>query len=233
MKTPLVIGAESAMSEHQKMSILSNEVIRRMSNISMDKSQSERTGVVDTFTRELKNSGYSRSKAREIVVCGLLGLERKKKRRKRERQPFHRPAKSTLNKRTVKKLNGKQSWFKPRDEIEEMEKRKENRERETEIAEGWKQGQGTERSISSSFCALHTQQCLSQGTETCGGNNGNLNRNKTEDSREGWNPTQEDISQTKSLGRYRLPERGLPDMPDQRGNRRRERKNMLEEECHI
>ena len=49
MKTPLVIGAESAMSEHQNMSILSNEVIRRMSNISMDKSQSERTGVVDTL----------------------------------------------------------------------------------------------------------------------------------------------------------------------------------------
>ena len=37
MKTPLVIGAESAMSEHQKISILSNEVIRRMSNISSDK----------------------------------------------------------------------------------------------------------------------------------------------------------------------------------------------------
>ena len=30
MKTPLVIGASNAMSEHQKISILSNEVIRRM-----------------------------------------------------------------------------------------------------------------------------------------------------------------------------------------------------------
>ena len=132
MKTPLVIGAESAMSEHQKISILSNEVIRRMSNISDDKPQSERTRVVDTFTGELKNSGYSRSKAREIVVCGLLGLERKRKRRKREGEPFHRAGKNTLNKRTVKKLNGKQSWFKnkPRDPIEEKEKMKENRERE-------------------------------------------------------------------------------------------------------
>ena len=72
-----------------------------------------------------------RSKAREIVVCGLLGLERKRKRRKREGQKFHRRAKNTLSQRTVKKLTGKQSWYKmkPRDEIEEMEKRKEHKER--------------------------------------------------------------------------------------------------------
>ena len=90
--------------------------------------------MVDTFTGELKNSGYARSKAREIVVCGLLGPERKKKRRKREGQPFHRRAKITLKQRTIKKLNGKQSWFrnKPRDPIEEMENRKENRERENQ-----------------------------------------------------------------------------------------------------
>ena len=34
MKTPLVIGAASAMSEHHKFLILSNEVVRRMSNMS-------------------------------------------------------------------------------------------------------------------------------------------------------------------------------------------------------
>ena len=54
MKTPLVIGAASAMSEHQKFSILTNEVIRRMSNMSENRTQDERTGIVDTFTKELK-----------------------------------------------------------------------------------------------------------------------------------------------------------------------------------
>ena len=41
MKTPLQIGEASAMSDHQKFSILSNEVIRRMSNVSDKISQGE------------------------------------------------------------------------------------------------------------------------------------------------------------------------------------------------
>ena len=131
MKTPLVLGAMSAMSEHQRISILSNEVIRRMSNMSEDISQEERTLTVDRFTKELKNSGYTRPKAREIVVCGLLGLERKRKRRVRDGEAFHRRANTTLAKRTAEKLHGKQSWYKtkPRDKAEEIEKSKEDRER--------------------------------------------------------------------------------------------------------
>ena len=61
MKTPLVIGAASAMSEHQKFSILTNEVIRRMSNMSENRTQDERTGIIH---KRIENTGYSRSKAR-------------------------------------------------------------------------------------------------------------------------------------------------------------------------
>ena len=56
MKTPLVIGEASAMSDHQKFSILSNEVIRRMSNVSNRIGEEERVKLVDEFNRELKNS---------------------------------------------------------------------------------------------------------------------------------------------------------------------------------
>ena len=100
--------------------------------------------VVDTFTSELKNSGYGRANAREIVVCGLLGLERKRKRRERDGEKFHRRARTTITKRTAKKLHGKQSWFKnkPRDKAEEFEKKKEHRERlreeEDRLPEGGK-----------------------------------------------------------------------------------------------
>ena len=99
--------------------------------MSEDIRQEERTLVVDIFSKELKASGYTRHKAREIVVCGLLGLERKRKRREREGETFHRRARMTIQKRTNKKLHGKQSWFKtkPRDGAEELEKMKENRER--------------------------------------------------------------------------------------------------------
>jgi hypothetical protein len=131
MKSPLVIGEASAMSDHQKSSILSNEVIRRMSNISDKISQAERVDIINKFTRELKSSGYTRRRAREIVVCGLLGLERKGKKRKKEGQSFHRKGKNTLQKRNLQKLNGKGSWFKnkPVDRDEEKQKKKENRER--------------------------------------------------------------------------------------------------------
>ena len=64
MKTSLVLGENSTMFEHQKFSILSNKVIRRMSNISEDREQEEKTATVDTFTAELKKSGYMRSEAR-------------------------------------------------------------------------------------------------------------------------------------------------------------------------
>ena len=56
VKTPLVIGEASAMSDHQKFSIL----IRRMSNVSDKIRQEESVKLVDEFKRELKNSGYTR-----------------------------------------------------------------------------------------------------------------------------------------------------------------------------
>ena len=62
MKTPLVLGAESAMALNQKNNILSNEVVRRLSNVSEDRSNDERIKVIDDFTRELKSSGYNRPK---------------------------------------------------------------------------------------------------------------------------------------------------------------------------
>ena len=73
MKTPLVIDERSAMSDHQKFSILTNEVIRRMSNISEKISIEEKVQVINSFTQEIKNSGYNGKRAREIVVCCCLG----------------------------------------------------------------------------------------------------------------------------------------------------------------
>ena len=107
------------MSGHQKFSILSNEIIRRMSNISDKISKEERTRVVDDFTKELKSSGYSRKRAREMIVCGLLGLERKRQRRARQGQDFHRRGKQTIGLRTRKKLTGKTAWYKSKPTYEE------------------------------------------------------------------------------------------------------------------
>ena len=79
---------------------------------------------------------------------GLLGLERKKARRKRTGEKFHRKAKTTLHTRTRKKLTGKSSWFKikPRDEEEERMKKKEYAERiEDEREKNQKSGMETKK----------------------------------------------------------------------------------------
>ena len=104
----------------------------RSSDGCLRRSQTERVDIINRYTRELKNSGYTRKRAREIVVCGLLGLQRKRLRRKREGQTFHRKGKSTLKKRNRKKMTGKTTWFlnKAKDKDEEDQKRKEWRERE-------------------------------------------------------------------------------------------------------
>ena len=75
MRTKLLIPERSAMSNKQKMNILSNEVIRRISNINVEKEVSE---VLDHLTRQLKNSG-------DLDIRNT-GLEKKSKEEERRRQ---------------------------------------------------------------------------------------------------------------------------------------------------
>ena len=67
----------------------------------------------------MKNSGYCRKQAREIVVCGLVGWRRKLERREKRGEKQYLSAGDTLEERTKKKLLEKTNWFK-----EKSEKRK-------------------------------------------------------------------------------------------------------------
>ena len=60
MKRPYQGMERSAMSEQQRYSILSNEVIRRLSNVHESIGQEERLSIVEKFIQQLKTSGYSR-----------------------------------------------------------------------------------------------------------------------------------------------------------------------------
>ena len=113
MKTPLVIMKDSAMSDKQRYSILSNELIRRLSNTNHEENDlEEQTNIIETFTQQLKSSGYGRKSSREMVVAGVLGWKRKILRRKKEGTEFYRTAKSTLASRCKRKLTEKSTWFK-------------------------------------------------------------------------------------------------------------------------
>ena len=97
MKTRLVIMERSAMGDKQRHSILANELIRRLSNTDHEENDiEETTRIIESFTQQLKSSGYNRKTAREIVVSGSLGWKRKIKRREQEGTDFYRSARSTL-----------------------------------------------------------------------------------------------------------------------------------------
>ena len=112
MKNQLTIMQRSAMSENQKMAILSNEIVRRLSNIHRDVLEDELEEVIEHYISQLKNSGYSRKQAREAVVCGVVGWRRKLERREKQGQRQYLEAMETLEKRTSDQLLEKTNWYK-------------------------------------------------------------------------------------------------------------------------
>ena len=101
------------MSVRQKMSILSNEMIRRLSNMNIEKAEDdEKQNIVEHFITQLKTSGYDRKQAREVVVSGIRGWKRKIERRRELGQDFYRGAASTLKQRIRKKLIDPVNWYK-------------------------------------------------------------------------------------------------------------------------
>ena len=100
MKTPFVIMERSGMARHQKYQILSNELIRRLSNIQVDEiPKTEIDSKIEEFIGELKNSEYSMNQAKEIVVSGIRGWKRKIENRRKRNIPFYRLAQETVKER--------------------------------------------------------------------------------------------------------------------------------------
>jgi hypothetical protein len=112
MKSQFTIMQRTAMSEHQKMSILSNELVRRLSNIHREVVEDEIHDVIEHYVTQLKNSGYNRKQAKEVVVCGVVGWRRKLERIEEAGQNQYLEAKETLKKRTDNKLLEKTNWYK-------------------------------------------------------------------------------------------------------------------------
>lgn len=112
MKSQLVLMERTAMGEQQKYQILSNELIRRLSKISPKIWKKEKIDIVDQFTRQLKNSGYGRKEARQAIISGIVGYERKCAKRRKDGMNFYRNAASTLKRRVKKKLLQKTTWYK-------------------------------------------------------------------------------------------------------------------------
>ena len=134
MKTPFLLMKRSAISQHQRCSILANELVRRLSNVDVDHiPHSEVILVVEQFIQQLKNSEYTCKEARTHVVDGIRGWRNKIERRRRENQEFYRLGKNTLHTRVRKKLMEKETWYKTKN------KKPEDRPVDWELPEGCKE----------------------------------------------------------------------------------------------
>ena len=61
IKTPLVIMEKSAMGSSQRYNILSNEMVRRLSNTNHEETNPQKVlQIIETYTQQLKSSGYER-----------------------------------------------------------------------------------------------------------------------------------------------------------------------------
>ena len=113
MKTPFLLIARSAMCNHQKIQINSNELTRRLSNISIGSVEhQEILDIIEQFIQELKNSDYNQKQAREMVCSGIKGWQSRYRKRKRKGQNFYRLAKETVHERMLKELTQREDWYK-------------------------------------------------------------------------------------------------------------------------
>ena len=111
MKNQTLIVQRSAIGRRQLMSIMTNELRRRLEMIGDGVDQEERDAIVNKYTQQLLNSEYNWRQCHEIIVSGLKGHERKMKRIEKKGLPIYRSGQSSLLKRVNDKLLERYNWF--------------------------------------------------------------------------------------------------------------------------
>ena len=111
MKNQTLLMARTAMSRHQMINIMSNELIRRLEMVDDCLGQQEKNDIVNKYTQQLVNSEYNWKLCREIVVSGIVGFVRKLKRKVKQNIPKFRSGQFSLRTRVNKKLTEKYNWF--------------------------------------------------------------------------------------------------------------------------
>ena len=123
MRSQILTMKRSSQSEHSKCSILVNELIRRFEVLDGQIDIDEKIQIIDHYTQQLINSGYTGEQARDLIESGLKGMKRKEERKLKRGSRF-RSAEETKEERETKKLIEATTWFKEKekDENEEIEK---------------------------------------------------------------------------------------------------------------
>ena len=103
------LQATTALNQNCLMKSLSNEVMRRLANISEHMGIREKVRVLDEFCQKMANSEHLLEAVRKTLVNGIKGHLRKVKRCEDEGKPFHRCAANSARTRKQKNLTQKQN----------------------------------------------------------------------------------------------------------------------------
>ena len=95
-------------------------------------SKEEKIEIVDHYTQQLVNSGYSFDQIRDIIESSLKGVIIKEQNRKDALKRF-KSAKDTLEDRNIKKLMEATTWYR---EVENETEEKENAHERRKMKEG-------------------------------------------------------------------------------------------------
>ena len=112
MNSKFVILEKSAMEYRSKLSILSNDVCRRLFNTKESIPQERKDEILDSFSIKILRSGYNISQTQHILISGIRAYNGRVERAKQSGQGLHRSAESSLGERINKKLFEKTSWYK-------------------------------------------------------------------------------------------------------------------------
>ena len=104
------IQSKSAMNENVKLQILSQNMIRRLMNVSEELGAENRGAIVDMYAKKLLQSGYKKEQTRKIVLNGIKGFENKKRSRQEKGLKLRSTAKMSSKNRHINKLLGKTTW---------------------------------------------------------------------------------------------------------------------------
>ena len=117
MRCQILTQKRSSQSEQQKYSILVNELCRRFEVLDSEIETCEKVKIVDHYTQQLTNSGYSYLQIRDIVESGLKGIVRKEECRSNREKRFKSSA-DTVEIRERKKLIESTSWYRDSDKLD-------------------------------------------------------------------------------------------------------------------
>ena len=127
MGTKTTMLETSASSWQTKISVLTNEVTRRLITTREDLPEETKMEIMETYAEKLKKSGYSNNQVIDILTSGIVGYQRRKERLGKT----HREAWETESEREMKKLTGKSTWYLNKERVKPKSKHNLSRSRST------------------------------------------------------------------------------------------------------